>query len=190
MLKSKMSILTGIVHRIRGCLNIDSIRQIYLSLIYPHLIYCCSLWGGACNTFLNKIFVAQKKLLRVMSYKHRYDHTHTIFKNLRLLKFPDILQLQTYLFVHKSIYSFPVKCGFTATPRSAMTLRRTHDLLLPRCRTSHAKHSVLSRGTKAWNDLPNDLKLQDNVNSFKCQLIKRIYTSYDKMYTYQGLYSL
>lgn len=102
IIKSKVSVLTGIIFRIRNCLNSKCLRQIYYTLVYPHLTYCCGIWGGAYCTLINNLFITQKKLLRLMYFKGRYDHTNSIFKDAGLLKVPDIINLQTSLFVHKS----------------------------------------------------------------------------------------
>lgn len=44
-LKTKLSKVAGVVYRIRDCLDTESILQIYLSLSFAHLSYCCALWG-------------------------------------------------------------------------------------------------------------------------------------------------
>lgn len=49
-------------------------------------------------------------------FKKRYYHTNCIFRDHRLLKFHDIIYLQTILFAHKSLFLFPLDAGFTAMP--------------------------------------------------------------------------
>ena len=44
-IKNKICKVSGIIFRIRDYIVKDSVRQIYLSLGYPHLIYCCAIWG-------------------------------------------------------------------------------------------------------------------------------------------------
>lgn len=38
VIKSKVSVFIGKVFRMRCCLNVNCIRQIYLNLIYPHFL--------------------------------------------------------------------------------------------------------------------------------------------------------
>lgn len=59
-LKSKLCKVSGVIYRIRGLVNHDSVRQLYLSLAYPHLLYCCALWGGAFKTLIDSLFVDKK----------------------------------------------------------------------------------------------------------------------------------
>ena len=107
-IKSKISKLTGILYKIRYSMNTDFLRHIYLSLVYPHLLYCSALWEGAYKTFLDSLFVCQKLLFN----KQRYDHTSPLLKEFKLSKLHDIIYLQTGLFVHGALYTFPLDCGF------------------------------------------------------------------------------
>lgn len=74
--------------------------------------------GGTYTGYINSLFVEQKKLLRIMSYRYRYDHTHPLFVNYRLLKLPDIVHLQTSIFVFKNIHSCPVNLFFERVDRT------------------------------------------------------------------------
>ena len=84
-----------------------------------------------------------------MTCSHRYAHTNTLFKNLNLLKLRDIVSMQTYLFVFKSL-----KCKSLNIYQSNSVnqdSRRPYDVKIPLCRTTHAQKSVTYRGTKIWN---------------------------------------
>ena len=61
------------------------LRCIYNTLVYPHLLYCSALWGGAYESSIRELFISQKKLLLTMTFKQRFDHTNLIFKDVRLL---------------------------------------------------------------------------------------------------------
>ena len=60
MIKSKITLLTSLIYRLRYLLNEDCLRQIYHILIYSHLAYCSAIWGGAYKTYINNIFITQK----------------------------------------------------------------------------------------------------------------------------------
>ena len=177
--KSKVSVLTGIIYRLRDYVSINCLRQIYLSLIYPHLLYCSATWGGAYTTLIDSLYTTQKKLLRVMCFKKPYDHTACLFKNLNLLKLPDIITLQTNLFVHKSFHSFPIDTGFNCMPFNN-TPRRPHSLRIPLCRTSHAQRSILIRGSRSWNNLSDELTSITNTKTFKFTFLKSLLDQYEQ----------
>ena len=82
----KLSRTFGILSKIRNLLPISALCKIYNSLVYPHLTYGLVFWGRASSTNLNRIWIIQKKILRVVSKVDRYAHTHPIFKRLSILK--------------------------------------------------------------------------------------------------------
>ena len=177
IIKSKLSILTGIIYRIRSHLNSSCLRLIYFTLVYPHLTYCSAIWGGAYSTYIDNLFLAQKKLLRVMYCKGRYDHTSSIFKDNRFLKLNDIINLHTNCFVHKALHCPTLDLGFDIIQHNVT--RRARHLRIPLCRTTHAQQSVLSRGAKAWNSLPEFLVTEYNGRTFKKKLSTAILTNHN-----------
>lgn len=58
---NKISQMTGIFYKIRNNLTVDCLKLLYMSIVYPHLLYCSAIWGGAFSTLIDGIFVAQKK---------------------------------------------------------------------------------------------------------------------------------
>ena len=74
----KVSRITGLMYRIRGCVDNNTLYMIYYSLIYPHLLYGIPIWGNADNIHINPLLVLQKKAVRLIVNKHR--NIHTIFE--------------------------------------------------------------------------------------------------------------
>ena len=54
----KISVLTGILFELREKIILKCMRQIYLSLIHPHLQYCSAIWGGAYTTYIDNLLVS------------------------------------------------------------------------------------------------------------------------------------
>ena len=175
-IKCKVSKITGIVYRIRNLCDEPCLKRIYLTLAYPYLLYCSSVWGGAYKTYIDDLFLTQKKLIRIISHNSRYAHTHPIFSKLKLLKLQDIIQYQTAAFVYHSLNTYETDSGFEAMSHNINT-RQANHLKLPPCRTSHAQQSVLTRGTKLWNSLPDDIK-NTAITKFKLLFKERIRSSY------------
>lgn len=136
-LQTKVSLLTRIIYRIRNYLNEDCLRQIYFTLVNPYLLYCSAIWGGAYKTYIDILFTTQKKLIRTMHFRKRYDRTECLFQNSRLIKIPEIIHLQTSLFVHKGMHTSILSHSFTTIPHTVA--RRPQQLRMPPCRTSHAQ---------------------------------------------------
>lgn len=59
----KLPRMTGVIYKVIGNLNLDNLKQIYLSLVYRRLLYCEAMWGGAYqSTTLQNLFKTQKKV--------------------------------------------------------------------------------------------------------------------------------
>lgn len=89
------------MYRIRKYLNLHVLKNIYYSLIYSHIVYAIEIWGSANDTELQKIFMLQKKAVRMMSYKDQYpqirgplNSSDPIFYELGILKVHDVFKLQ------------------------------------------------------------------------------------------------
>ena len=171
-----MSKFSGIIFKIRNLLDVHCLKQIYFSLVYPYLTYCCSVWGGAYTTYIDKLFLAQKKLIRTITHSNKYDHTSPMFKDLQLLKVHDIIVFQTLTFVYRALNTYTTDTGFLTLTHDVQ-LRHTGNLRIPFCRTSHAQRSVVSRGTKHWNQLSQTLKNKP-LNSFKLLIKEQLRSNY------------
>lgn len=178
-INEKLSKLTGIIYRIRNNLSKEHLRLIYFALVYPHLLYCSAIWGGGYGTDLNSLFTTQKKILRTMHYKGRYDHSNLLFADSKLLKLNEILDLQVALFVYKSLHLYLVNPGFVPLPPS----RRVNELRIPLCLTTHAQHSILIRGSRQWNQLPQDLRSAQSHHIFKNRYKKILLNKYMELST-------
>lgn len=173
-LRTKVCQVSGILYRIRDYIPIDCLRQIYLSIVYPHLLYCCAIWGGSNKTQLDSLFISQKKIIRIMSFRHSYEHTNPLFTNLKLLKLNEIIHLQTMLFVYKSLNSCPLNLNF----HFVRSHNRHDNLRIPLCRTTHAQQSVMFRGAKLWNELPQQIRSAGSHTSFKTKLKLFLFDKY------------
>ena len=58
---SKVSKNIGILRKLRGKLDTDTMTTLYYSFIYPYCHYCIHVWGSTYEKYLNKILVLQKK---------------------------------------------------------------------------------------------------------------------------------
>ena len=52
----------GIMYKLRPFVNVNTMKSVYYSIIYPHLIYGLQVWGSAFITDLEKTNIVQKKL--------------------------------------------------------------------------------------------------------------------------------
>lgn len=168
-IKSKLSRMIGVFHKIRDQLDVECLLKIYSTLVYPHLLYCSAIWGGGYSTHLDSLVVLQKKLLRTMFNFHYYQHTGPLFKDHKILKVKDIIDIQTCILVYYSTHSCPLNLGFVPIVHQTQT-RSGNDLRIPLYRTSHAQQCVLFRGARLWNNLSHDIRDSPSKFRFKSKL--------------------
>ena len=67
-ISKKVSRCIGIMCKLRQFVNSNMLKNIYYSLLYPHLVYAIQVWGSASANEMNKILVLQKRALRIITY--------------------------------------------------------------------------------------------------------------------------
>ena len=60
--------------------------MLYNSLVYPHLTYCNSVWCSVPKTTIGKLFIAQKKIMRAITFSKSKDHSAPLMKSGNMLK--------------------------------------------------------------------------------------------------------
>ena len=62
---SKISRVVGIISRLRQSVPLKTLIQVYRSLIFPYTHYRIAAWGQAAQVYLRKVFILQKRVLRL-----------------------------------------------------------------------------------------------------------------------------
>ena len=93
----------GIINRVKYFLNKQSLLILYNSLILPYINYCCLVWGFTYQTYVKKIEILQKRIVRIIDSQHRLAHSNPIFKTLNILKARDIARQQLITVMHKKV---------------------------------------------------------------------------------------
>ena len=148
----------------------DCLRMLYYSLVYPHLTYGIILWGSTYDTYIHKLFVAQKKIIRSMSRATYYEHCHPLFCNLKLLKLEDIYQLEVCKFMFKYVNNALPKQLCNIFKRTSVIhaygTRQTTHLRSYKARTNVVTNSILCNGPVMWNKLHNHSKTLPHIRNF------------------------
>ena len=131
------------------------------------LIYCNPVWGAANDTVLNPLIVFQKKIIRVISFKRRYEHTRPLFVELKILTIKQINKYMSGLCVHKSLRS---NNNFFTRYESAVyntRLSNRNTVVIPNIVSKHSRQSVRWVGCSVWNSIPQILRDTDSYQGFK-----------------------
>ena len=179
----------GMIYKIRPFVDRKILLTIYYSLIYSHLTYCIEVWGNACPTLINKIFILQKRVVRAILHQDKrnedfsFPPSDPMFEELKIMKIHNIFKNKLLIFVFKSLYNH-LPSSFCNWYQWAINIHNYHtrfsinnNLYLPRVRTLHyGLKSIKYTGPKLWNNLPNIFKTTRELvlfcKSLKEQLLK------------------
>ena len=98
---SKLNQTIGILSKLRYNTSLPILKINYLSLFGSHLQYGAHLWGQGNCVNQNNMQNLQNRALREITFKKSYYPVNPSYKDLKILKFKDLLHLQNCLFVLK-----------------------------------------------------------------------------------------
>ena len=65
--------------KIKNILNTNHLMTLYYSLVYPYIDYAISVWGSTHNTHVNKLYIKQKRSIRIVMGAQYNAHTSPLF---------------------------------------------------------------------------------------------------------------
>ena len=138
----KLSRTSGIFYKVRHYFPLQTLICLYNSLFSSFLNYGIIVWGLTYDSYLNQLFLLQKKILRCIKFQPFTAPSAPLFYSLKIIKLQDILHLNISTFAHKAIQKLsPVCCHNYFTPNSSVHRIGTHqstrgDLFLSLKRTT------------------------------------------------------
>ena len=196
----KVSRVTGLMYRIRNCVDNQTLKMIYYSLIYSHLLYGIPIWGNADDVHISPLYILQKKAIRLILNKDKsiqklfklpgeqttYWYVDTfvkpssgpLFRELGILELNDIFKLSSLNFVYESLNELnPIQFhSYYQFPHSTQNTaaNRNYNLELPSARTTtYGLKAIKCVGAKLWNDLSQNERNATSKNAFKMNIKKR-----------------
>ena len=168
---NKVSRNIAIIYKASKVLNTKSLFSLYCTLILPYLNYCSENWGNTYESNLNKLFLKQKRVIRIINKATFYAHTTLLFKKLNVLKLKDLIELKTAIFMYK-VYT-------KSLPRNLLekfeiknknrfyNLRSSQAFNLKFVRTTQKQMCLSVCGLKLWNSLSEETLNCKSIQSFK-----------------------
>ena len=140
-------------------------------MVLPYLNYCNIVWAANYPTNLKRLIMLQKRVVRIISRSTRTDHTSPLFKNLKILKVPEINILQTSLFMfqvsrHLVPRQFLSYFSLNSNIHNHYT-RCYQQYHLHSTKTNIRKFSIKFRGPSVYNSVPFYIKDVSNVHHCK-----------------------
>ena len=88
------------LYKVRQFVNEKTLISIYHAIFDSHLNYASIVWGQT-KSSINRVFTIQKKAIRTIHLKGKFDHTSPLFSESNIIKLPDKISIENYLFVRK-----------------------------------------------------------------------------------------
>ena len=147
----------GILSKLRRQANLYTLKIAYYILFQSHLQYGTQLWGQKNNGTKATFQKLQNRVLRKITFKTLRESIDDVFRELKILKFSDILVLQNCLFMFEIEQNPKLKVSFRALhardKHNYQTRSAAHNLLdIPLTKTkTYGSESVKCQCIKDWN---------------------------------------
>ena len=172
----KLSKSSGILHKIKHLLTNDILLIIYYSLCYPYLHYCNVVWGMATKSLINPLVIIQKRIIRTLSNVNNYEHSSHLFKNLKILKIPDIHKLECLKLIHDQLQNQNIIHLTTST--HGINTRNRHQLRPIFPHTELQRRFVTYCGCIYFNNLSESVRDIENKDTFKMRVKTSLLNDY------------
>ena len=173
----------GVLSKIRHYVDINTLIQLYHTLVQPFLIYGILAWGNTYQTTLQPLFVLQKKAMRLITFSKFDEHSSPLFKCLNILKLKDLVTLHVATFMFKfhnqllpQVYSsifIPTSKIHNHNTRSQVN----RSYFIPRARTNYGKFNIRFKGPQIWNSFGKSIQT-NKLSSFKKNIKNQLINEY------------
>ena len=152
----------------------ETLKDIYRSIVEPHLHYCCSSWGCSGITRIESLQKLQNRAARIIAGSSYGAPSEPLHRDLGWLFIKEIVK-ETSTMMYKSLNDLAPKYLSNLFARLSnfhiLELRNTKsDLAVPLMQTVSGQKAFSYHGTKVWNKLNNIIKDAPSVYSFKSRL--------------------
>ena len=176
---NKINKKCGILYLIRDLVPRNILINLYYSLVYPHILYCNVIWGNSCANHIKSLVIAQKRIVKTLTYKNKTFSSNILFRENKLLNIQKLNFYNLCIFVFKNIHGLLNDVVFeSSNVVQNYNVRDQHRLTLPFARSSQAQKCVEFSGASAWNRLPVNIRTINSIYTFKRQIKNFLISDY------------
>ena len=170
----------AVINKAKQILDYRSLHTLYCALVLPYLLFGVEIWGNNYKSSVQSLIVLQKRAIRTIHKVGYREHTNPLFLHSKLLKFPDIVSLQTALILHKAHnHQLPKNIQRLFQKREGgYNLRGEYNYKILNRRTTMKSFCVSTAGVKLWNSLSEEQKQCPNIKHFKAMYKNWLCTRY------------
>ena len=162
------------ISQVKYCFNIECLRLLYYSFVYPHILYGLLCWGKGEPTLLHQTFLLQKRAVCILSKAKYNSHTEPLFKKHKILKLHDLFEYVSlkFMFDYKNLTlpsTFQNAFILNRNLPNSRPTRQSDHYFVPKHRTNYLSNFPLFTLPRIWN---NWIHVVDSINT--TQKLKRI----------------
>ena len=160
----------GILNKLRN-LPQFILKTVYSAIILPYLNYCNIAWCNSTDYCIDRLFLLQKKAVRIISNSSYYAHTKPLFAKLKILNVFDLNDYNIACFMYLC-FKNQIPCHVSSYFHLNHDIhnydtRSSSKFHIPLIRTNVSKYSVFYKGPVIWNKLDNHIRDSPSLNCFK-----------------------
>jgi len=177
LINRKVSKTLGILRYLKNKLPESILRSLYYTLVNPYYDYGNIIWAVKNTVVLQKLFLSQKKAVRIITNSSWCAHTEPLFHKLGILKLEELHKLQVGCFMYKIYNSYMPSyfCNMFCANADlhSYNTRQANDYHITMHRTSLLKCTIRIAGPLLWNSLNCTLRSSNTIHSFR-RLFKKM----------------
>lgn len=143
--------------------NTQTLLTVYYAIFYPHLCYNIAAWG--LSTHCNRLFILQKRVVRLIFGLEYRESCRSTFKSQRILTVTCIYLYKVLTYIHINRQTFS-----THSDVHEHNTRGRFNICQNRHNHTYYEKSPIYAGVRFYNMLPECIKATDQLFSFKKRL--------------------
>ena len=163
------------VGKIRHLLSAKETEMLVHSIIGSRLDYCNSLLYGIDKNVLDKYQKVQNAAARLVSKRRKSEPVRDVLINLHWLRVEERITFKLLVLIFKCMHDMAPVCL-----QELINVRDCSKSLLvySKLNSHYARRSFTYMAPKLWNNLPDKIRLIDNLSGFKSQTKYLLFNNY------------
>lgn len=149
--------------QLKKVLDTKSLLDVYFASVHSVLSYNIPLWGGSTDS--NRVFIAQKRIIRLIFGMKQTETCKVIFKNNKILTLSSLYIYRCVVHIKKNEAKYE-----TVSENHRYQTRHGSLLKLDKYTKAMFQKSPTYASKKLFNHLPQDLKSLPKIEAFKKQV--------------------
>lgn len=150
---------------LRHILDTKQLLNTYYALAHSHIKYMILFWGQCTAAELERVLIAQKRILRCIYGVKPLDSCRPVFVEHGILTVPCVLLFESLIYCRKNMSKFP-----TVSLLHGHNTRSQGDILVSRYNLTLYTKSPYCFCAEAYNHLPESIRSVSEFNMFRKQL--------------------